>query len=630
MVVSGAEGNPFYVEEIIKMLIDQKVILPGPEMWRVDASELLEVRVPPTLTGVLQARLDVLSPWEKTVLQRASVIGREFWDRVVERLGHESAQDGSEADTRTALEALRRKELIYQREASSFAGAREYTFKHALLRDVTYETVLKRERREYHTLAAEWLIEQSGERVNEYAGNIAEHYERARETERAAQWYGRAGSQARVTYSPETAIGYYRRALELSPIAADGSTQEAQDEAEAVTWAAAAARAAQRVEWYEGLGEVLWMQARFREAVEAYTAMRLTAMENGDAVAEARAWNGLAIVQGNQGDNRGMLESAGRAVMLARGSGTDATARTELASALNRQGWAHYRLGDAAAVKALSEQALDLSIELGEAAWRERARSLQSLGLAHQMLGQFKEAYDYIEQALALFRKLGDRRLVANMLNSLGETARLRGDYGLAFERYQEALNIAREIGNRAEQMAYLGNLGAARVGLGKYDAAEADLRQVIEMAGSAGYFGLSENYRFLSEALLGQGKVEEALETSRIALALGQEAGGQEHIGGAWRALGLVAARSDVAIEVNHQTYDAGACFDKSLTVFTEIGMQAERARTLRDWARSELARGDQSAGRSMWLEARDVFEQLRMSLEIERMEMETSTDSA
>jgi tetratricopeptide (TPR) repeat protein len=489
---------------------------------------------------------------------------------------------------------------------------------------VTYETVLKRERREYHTLAAEWLIEQSGERVNEYAGNIAEHYERARETQRAVEWYGRAGGQARVTYSPETAIGYYCRALELSQVAAAGLVREAQGEA-----GTGPAGAAQRIEWYEGLGEVLWMQARFTEAVEAYTAMRSTARESGDAVAEARAWNGLAIVQGNQGDNRGMLESAGRAVMLARGSGTDATARTELASALNRQGWAYYRLGDAAAVKALSEQAIDLSTELGEAAWRERARSLQSLGLAHQMLGQFKEAYDYIEQALALFRKLGDRRLVANMLNSLGETARLRGDYGLAFERYQEALNIAREIGNRAEQMAYLGNLGAARVGLGKYDAAEADLRQVIEMAGSAGYFGLSENYRFLSEALLGQGKVEEALETSKTALALGQEAGGQEHIGGAWRALGLVAARSNKPLEVNGQTYDASACFDKSLSVFTEVGMQAERARTLRDWARYQRARGDESGGRSMWLEARDVFTQLRMSLEIERMEMENYLDS-
>jgi serine/threonine protein kinase/tetratricopeptide (TPR) repeat protein len=617
LVVSAAEGNPFFVEELIKMLIDRKVILPGPDRWQVDATELLEVRVPATLTGVLQARLDGLSPWEKTVLQRASVIGREFWDVVIERFDTEPARSWAEAETRSALEALRRKELIYQREVSSFAGAREYTFKHALLRDVTYESVLKRERRKYHLLAAEWLVEKSGERVHEYAGIIAEHYERAQESERAAKWYGRAGDQARITCSPETAIGYYRKAIGILPFETDPGTH--QD----------LTRDAQLTEWYEGLGEVLWMQARFIEAVEAYTSMRMVAKANGDAVAEARAWNGLAIVQGNQGDNRGMLESAGRAVALARGSGPSAIARTELASALNRQGWAYYRLGDAGAVKALSEQALALSTELGEAALREQARSLQSLGLAHQMLGHFEQAYHYIERALVLFRKLSDRRLVANMLNSLGETARLRGDYGLAFERYQEAHAIAREIGNRAEQMAYLGNLGAARVGLGKYEAAETDLRQVIEMAGTAGYFGLSENYRFLAEALLGQGKVDEALEMALVALSLGQGAGGQEHIGGAWRALGLVASRSLEAIKVNGQTYDAGQCFERSLSVFTEIGMEAERARTLREWANYERTHGDELRGREMWREALEIFTHLGMKLEIERMEKEKTEEN-
>src|SRR5205085_1111696 len=158
IIVSGAEGNPFYVEELIKMFIDQKVIVPGAEVWSVDASRLGEVRVPPTLTGVLQARLDRLTPEEKTVLQRASVIGRIFWDGAVEHLGlrltgairRETSVasfavtgvpvGGGEA-VAEALESHRRKELIYRREASAFAGSREYIFKHALLRDVTYESV---------------------------------------------------------------------------------------------------------------------------------------------------------------------------------------------------------------------------------------------------------------------------------------------------------------------------------------------------------------------------------------------------------------------------------------------------------------------------------------------------------
>src|SRR5215207_750674 len=147
LIVGGAEGNPFYVEELIKMLIDQRVIVPGSDMWSVDASRLGEVKVPPTLTGVLQARLDRLTPEEKTVLQRASVIGRVFWDGAVEHLGAGVTAVASRATGRAApqgrthttmpaeavarvLESLRGKELVYRREASAFAGAREYIFKH--------------------------------------------------------------------------------------------------------------------------------------------------------------------------------------------------------------------------------------------------------------------------------------------------------------------------------------------------------------------------------------------------------------------------------------------------------------------------------------------------------------------
>lgn len=612
LVVSEAEGNPFYVEEMIKMLIDQKVIRPGSDSWRVDASRLIEVRVPPTLTGVLQARLDGLSAWEKMVLQRASVVGREFWDSAVEQLGtrNDQPQDNEvKGNVQETLERLRRKELIYRREISSFAGTNEYIFKHTLLRDVTYEGVLKRDRRWYHKAIADWLIEHSGERVNEYAGTIAEHLELAKESGRAADWYGRAAGQARESYAPEMAVGYYRKALEFFSLVTDRDSP-------------CSALSAQRVEWYEGLGEVLWMQARYSEALEAYAAMLAVAEADKENVAQARAWNGLALVQGNQGDNHAMLESAKRAEAIARTADGSVQATTELASALIRQSWSFHRLGDAAAMMALGEQALSLSTELGEGARRERARSLQSLGVAYQMLGRFEQASSYIEQALALFRELGDRRLVANMLNSLGETTRLRGDYLVAFNRYREALTIAQEIGDRAEQMAYLGNLGAARTGMGDHKAAEADLHRVIQMAGAAGYFGLSENYRFLAEAFLGQGKVAEALGAAKRALELGEEKDNQEHIGGAWRVLGVVGMHTLKPITIGEQTYDAAACFARSLQVFTEMGAEAERARSLREWSCYERKSGDRKLGSAMWQEAYDCFSRLGMKLEVERMD--------
>jgi len=215
LIVEGAEGNPFYVEELINMLIEDGVIVLGEDHWRVELERLAEVNVPPTLTGVLQARLDSLPPEEKELLQRAAVVGRLFWDAAVVEL---KAQEGSELDEEEItllLEAVRDRELIFRRERSAFAGAEEYIFKHALLRDVTYETVLLKLRRVYHRQVACWLEVAAGKRIGEYLGLIAGHYELAGEGEKAVEYLLRAGDQARLAYACQEASSYYQRALPL-------------------------------------------------------------------------------------------------------------------------------------------------------------------------------------------------------------------------------------------------------------------------------------------------------------------------------------------------------------------------------------------------------------------------------
>ncbi len=141
--MAGAEGNPFFIEELVKMLVEDGVIVKGEEQWQVVPSRLAGVHVPPTLTGVLQARLDRLPPEERTVLQQASVVGRLFWDRAVARINASAEEGIGRAGVMDRLAALRGREMVFQRETSAFADAREYLFKHALLREVTYESVLE-------------------------------------------------------------------------------------------------------------------------------------------------------------------------------------------------------------------------------------------------------------------------------------------------------------------------------------------------------------------------------------------------------------------------------------------------------------------------------------------------------
>ncbi|MFC1996711.1 ABC transporter substrate-binding protein, partial [Chloroflexota bacterium] len=212
LIVEGAEGNPFYVEELIKMLIDDGVIVQGEDHWRVELDRLADVRVPLTLTGVLQARLDCLITEEKMLLQRASVVGRLFWGAVVAELASDKVE-AAQVDKR--LDDLRKRELIFRREYSVFEATDEYIFKNALLRDVTYETVLLKQRRLYHRQVAAWIEAAAGERLEEYLGLIAGHYDLAGDQTKAVEYLQRAGDQARLAYAHQEAVEYYRRALVL-------------------------------------------------------------------------------------------------------------------------------------------------------------------------------------------------------------------------------------------------------------------------------------------------------------------------------------------------------------------------------------------------------------------------------
>ena len=216
LLVSTAEGNPFHLEELVKWLVDSDVIVTGEGAWHVREGRLSGVHVPPTLRGVLQARIDALSPPEQLVLQRASVIGRVFWDDAVASLDTTSTES---AATVTALDRLRGREVVYQRPDSAFDGTHEFLFKHAVLRDVTYDSVLRSQRQTYHGLAARWLEQttERNKRIDEYAALIAGHHDSSGDALAAGRWYLRAARQASSVHALAEATRLLDRAVEVVP-----------------------------------------------------------------------------------------------------------------------------------------------------------------------------------------------------------------------------------------------------------------------------------------------------------------------------------------------------------------------------------------------------------------------------
>ncbi|MDX1614063.1 MAG: protein kinase [Candidatus Promineifilaceae bacterium] len=214
LIVGRAEGNPFYAEELVKSLIDDGVIVKQDERWLVDMTNFSQSHIPGTLTSVLQARLDALDSQQRAVLQRASVVGRVFWESAA---AHLSEADGVRPRTTISLlEALREREMVLRREGSDFDGMAEFVFRHAILRDVTYASLVPAERRRYHVLVAEWLVGISGERHEEYDHLVAEHYQLADRPAEAASYLRRSGQRLALFGSAVDARTLLEKAVELT------------------------------------------------------------------------------------------------------------------------------------------------------------------------------------------------------------------------------------------------------------------------------------------------------------------------------------------------------------------------------------------------------------------------------
>ena len=604
LIVKKAEGSPFYVEELIKVLIEGEVIVRGEEQWSVALDRLSDFKVPTTLTGLLQARLDGLNNNARETLQQASVVGRVFWTDIIERMRNPEAKDAvPSAAIMENLGALRTKELIYRYEESASKESSELIFKNQILHDVTYESVLLRFRPVYHAQAAEGLVEIGGERANEYAGRVGEHYEFAGEWLKAAEWYSRAGRQAQNTYSSITAINYYQKALKF--FNEHGGSLHMN----------------QKLEVYKQLSEVLNWQARFSESVDNCNLMLQYAEEIGDVVAQAQALLSRAISHTYQGDHAASLDSAVQAETLARSAGD----KKETARALAIQGGAHFRLGEAQKALTLGEEALAIHTELDSK--RHMAQAMQLVGAIHYTSGKFESAQKYWEDAFNIFQDLGDRQQGMGLSSNFGVIAEARGDYQTAFERYDHALTIAREMGYRDGEILYLTNRGGAQVALKNYEAAEADLRQAISLAGITGSWCMPLAFSYISEALLGLDKNDEAFYFARQALVLAEEDKTPEYTGMAWRMLGMVCSKTNDTVQFSDwethekREHNAESCFEKSIQILTDAGIEAERARTLREWARFELQHGNKESGEKKWNESRDIFVELDAQLEVERM---------
>jgi class 3 adenylate cyclase/tetratricopeptide (TPR) repeat protein len=485
LLTSSAEGNPFYMEELVKMLIDHGAIQTG-ESWKVDAESLLVTQVPPTLTGVLQARLDGLPAPEKRALQQASVVGAVFWDQALAAIEAQAAEQ---------LPSLVQRELTLPRPDVPLEGLREYAFRHQLLHQVTYDTVLKRQRREGHARVAQWLAGltgQGGLRSGDLLGLAAEHFEQAGDGAHAAEFHARAAEHAGQRLAHDRVLAHVGRALALlaEPGAAAAAVPAAQ-----VSGAPAA---------HGPQSELRWRLLCARERTLSLRAHR-----------EAQA--------------------------------ADLGAMTQLAEALNddrrraevawRRGFRALRMGDWAATESAARHGIACATRVGDDGLRLNALRLLASAWVHQ--GDIDPGQALARQGLDEARRLNLRGVEARLLSVLANGAEQQGDLVRHLDLSRQALTVLREIGDQVNEAIVQANLGLGWLNLGDLAQARSQLDAALRMLRANGDT-VMEGMTLcnLSTLALVQGEASRALALARQALdmAVGAQARELEVVAGLCR----------------------------------------------------------------------------------------------
>ena len=473
LLIAGAAGNPYYMEELLEMLIDEGAISTGGDTWRVLAPQWGALRIPPTLTGVLQARLDSLGEQGKRALQLAAIVGPVFWSQAL------AAIDPHALD---ALPALLHRDLISEQSPSAFDGSRQFAFKHHLLHQVTYDTVLKGTRRDGHTRAAVWLAGLDAERAGPHLASIADHYEKGGQTRDACEYHTRAAEFAATRLAHEAVFASARRALAL--VEADDLELRWRLHALLEREFDLSAERDAQADALRTLGELA--EALDDDARRSDVALR-------------RAYLAFRTAQYTQAQ-----ALAGTALELAQRH----DAQPLMLRARHMQAIALYCLGDLEPARVIARAGIDTARALGER--RLELRFINALAVIAARDTDLVGGYTHDVQAMQLCRELGNRADEAVCLSNLGNTMLGFGDFDTARNHLDEALRLARAVGARFVEPHVLRHLGLLALQRG-------EPMQALELA---------QQSRALSVQMKDKSsEASSTLCTAQAELALGHEA---------------------------------------------------------------------------------------------------------
>jgi class 3 adenylate cyclase/tetratricopeptide (TPR) repeat protein len=568
-ILERAEGNPFYLEELIRSLIEAGTLRRDGERW-IASDDAAPLSLPDTLRGVIAARIDRLPRGAKTALQRASIIGRFFTYRALRAFG-----DG-DAELERALAQLLRAELV--REFSRIPE-REYVFKHVLTQEAAYASTLEEERRALHRVFAQYLEAGGGDPDGQPDG-LARHWLGAEDWPKALRYTLKAGERARALYARPDAIAHFWKALELLEHLPSGGERDRTHVGVVLSLLPIPGWWKDRAGLTRGLGHL-------------DTALNVAqALGSEDDIAK------LECLRGYFSEDEPLLR---RALARAEASGAP---RTEAFAAE----WYGQYLGHLGRYEnALSHflRAIDL---LGEAGDRyEQALNITAGGRCYgARAGLLDDSLRYATDFRQIADDLADPRLRAWRAME-AETYMYLGRWGDALRVAEESLPIAWDIREAAVITFASAWAIMACVKLGRLDDAERIADRALRERPATSSFAVSYLHTAVAQLRLVTGQPDAALEAATKAIELADASGFRLEQGAARRVLGEVH-------DARQNDDEADAAFRQSREILEASESRPELAQTLLAYGRFR-ARRERAAGAAMIQRALTIFDEIGAS---------------
>lgn len=586
-VVELAGGNPFFTEEIIRTLRDEGGLIQENGEWRAtNQAAALLTQAPATLGGLVLARFDKLAAPVQETLQKAAVLGLAF---PVSLLAH--IHQLKHQELAAHLEELERRLFLQPRLIGDEPG---FAFRHALVQEIVYETLLQREQQQLHAKTALAIELDRSWPWDEKVELLAYHFARSTHKDQALMYLLEAAEHAARRYANETAVHYYRQILSLidvQPASFDSHYFRA------------------RI----GLGQSLKLLGQYQEAQEIL-ASSLQDFLRWSIVAESSDLlpllvNGLReladtyIREGAYDDALSHLE-AGLEALGDVGRDHDVDIWLSL---VERLAFVHMRQGKLDSAFALAHMGtteIDLRKTNNLVAIADLYNTLG--GIAWQQ-GNLDEAIFYVNQCLEPYVQLGYAWGTANAYSNLGVLHAQQGHWLKTLSFWEQALQIRRESGDYYRQAFSLANLAQLHLHMGDFDAAAENLQEAHAKFTRLGdSWGLAQVYATETEMALLQGELVHSAEAVDHALNLAQEIGSQDSLAHALSLKALVLVQQ---LELG----DALETATQSLAIARSVGLPDVEADSARTLGVVYLASGNVQEAETSLRESLELYRQIK-----------------